>query len=140
MPALARIVKGWVISEAETVMAVAFLFSLLLSFGGMRERSTGLEFLRPILLGNIALSSLLVWPEIGISWRSFLFFLALGLGATEAGFWTGIGLSLMLPDAPAKKVGWSWRTDRWGCALTVAIAITFMIALGAAHDGCDGDL
>ena len=118
------------LSDAEYVIAIAFLFGFILCFVTWRERSQDVQTVRLFLIGNAALSSLLFLINSGIGFRSAIFYAALALGATEASYWAAwlANNILTMPDRPNED-HWAWKNDKAGCALSLVCGSVFLAFL-----------
>ena len=116
-------------TEAEIIIAGAFLFSLWVCFGALREgNGANLAVIRLFLLGNAAISGFIVLANTSQGLRSFAFNLVLAVGATEIGYWVAVGADKLLGERPEDGGrSWSFRTDPAGCGLTIVVGIALLV-------------
>ncbi|MCW1401511.1 hypothetical protein OKA06_03910 [Novosphingobium sp. MW5] len=118
-------------SEAETIIVVAFLFSTLMCLAAERETYDRANSIRLLLIGNAAFSMLILPTEHGGSFRGLLFNMVLAIGSTECGFWAATALNKLLPDGRprAAREAWGIRNDPFGCGITLVLGITLLVVL-----------
>jgi len=120
-------------TEGEYIIGIAGMFAAMLSFGVSRDVGIDKNFLRPLLIGNAAISGLAALPSAA-SFRGGLFLAVLAIGATEAGYWFGRGLAAMLGPRTSGEP-WGWGTDKPGCLIAIALGIGLLIVMGAHNTG-----
>lgn len=130
---MARIGKGMGMTSAERLIAGVLLGSLTLFLSQHRETGGDGDDERQAWTGR-----LLIWWFAGAtslehvaSLRGFAFHMMLIIGACETGRWLAMASDAVLPwrkEAPDGH-GWSFATDRWGCALALVAGVAAMVVV-----------
>lgn len=125
------------LTDWQQLAAVAFLFSLLLTLGALREGKAEPGFVRLALLGNAVISSLIFAANAAPGIGRTVTITAIALVATEAGHWTGRALGALIPRRRATddRAPWGWRSDPAGCGLSLVIGLTLVMVLTQVTSG-----
>jgi len=122
------------VTEAEQVMAIAFVLALGAQFVAMREESVSADVLPFFLLGNVAVSMVqAIAGGLIRSFRGLIFFTTLSVGATVLGLALAVAMAKLLPVPQGK--GLHWEHDKLGCGMAIMLGLAFMVVLSTIGGG-----